>query len=578
MTWTFTPGSERVLAAAAAWRSCDDRDELGAPELLLGLLAEAECRAAGMLLARGIDTDVVLQKWPALRPTARTVTKDRDLSPDVDAAFHEAINRLWDYPPPLALATEFILLGLVGAAGEASTWLREQGFNADQLEQQIHLLYGHETEALPLPVEVDDDGVEDAARATGDARDSGPDRTSGEIVGSKAARGSAGASPSRSTVGGANITVPGMPSVASVPLPAVPLARVLDAAANRAREGLRVVEDYARMVLNDAHLTSELKHLRHDLHTALEPLSRQALLASRDTVGDVGTRITTQGEMSRPDIGSVVAANWNRLGEALRSLEEYSKVCLPPVAAAVERVRYRAYTLERAIEITGVSRDLLAGVSLCVLIDGRECEAEFASLVDALVVAGVGMLQLRDKRLDDRDLLSRAEILRERTSSRGSLTSSLAGRSRTLSIVNDRPDIAALAGVDGVHVGQEDLPAQAARRIVGPGAIVGVSTHSIEQARAAVLDGANYIGVGPTFASTTKHFSAHTGVELLRQVADEITLPALAIGGINLANVSAVRAAGFSRVAVSAAVAAAADPGAAAHALLETLRAQVATR
>ncbi|HEY2840661.1 MAG TPA: thiamine phosphate synthase [Pirellulales bacterium] len=556
MAWSFTPGSERVLAAAAAWRSCDDRDELRAPELLLGLLAEAECRAAAMLQARGIDADAVLRKWPSLRPTARAATKSRDVSPDVDAAFHEAVNRLWDYPPPLVLATEFILLGLVASPGEISSWLREQGFDPDQLEQQIHGLYGHEKGPLPVVVEEEEIAAES--------------RAPNEVAAPSAAPGSAGASPSR------NVELPNLAVGPSVPLPEVPLARLLDAAANRAREGLRVVEDFARMVLDDAHLTRELKHLRHDLQTALEPLSRQALLASRDTAGDVGTRITTPGEMDRPDIGSVVAANWNRLGEALRSLEEYSKVCLPPVAAAIERVRYRAYTLEKAIEIAGASRDRMAGVSLCVLIDGRASEAEFVRLVEALVAAGVPMLQLRDKRLDDRELLARAQILRDRTS-QSSLANSIASRPRTLCVINDRPDIAALVGADGVHVGQEDLPARAARRIVGPGALVGVSTHSIEQARAAVLDGANCIGVGPTFASTTKHFAEHTGVELLRQVAAEITLPALAIGGINLENVSAVKEAGFSRVAVSAAVSGAVDPSAAAHALLQKLRAPITT-
>lgn len=566
MAWSFTPGSERVLAAAAAWRSCDDRDELGAPELLLGLLAEAECRAAALLQARGIDTDAVLRQWPALRPTARATTKHRDVAPDVDAAFHEAINRLWDYPPPLALATEFILLGLVAAQGETSAWLREQGFDPDQLEQQIHSLYGHESGPLPLPMEADEDSVVESLSAENVVRAARGSEDTPSVVASSAAHGSAGASPSRDALSSVDSRNP------SVPLPAAPLARVLDAAANRAREGLRVVEDYARMVLDDTHLTRELKRLRHDLQAALEPLSRQALLASRDTTGDVGTRITTQGEMLRPDIGSVVAANWHRLGEALRSLEEYSKVCLPPVAAAVERVRYRAYTLEKALEVTAASRDLLAGVTLCVLIDGRANEAEFSALVDSLVAAGVGMLQLRDKRLDDRELLNRAEILRQQTS-QASLASSLSGRPRTLCIVNDRADIAALVGADGVHVGQDDLPPRDARRIVGPAALVGVSTHSIEQARSAVLDGANYIGVGPTFASTTKHFAEHTGVELLRQVAAEITLPALAIGGIRADNLAAVQAAGFTRVAVSAAVAAAADPTAAAHELLHALRA-----
>ena len=135
--------------------------------------------------------------------------------------------------------------------------------------------------------------------------------------------------------------------------------------------------------------------------------------------------------------------------------------------------------------------------------------------------------------------------------------------SGTLFIMNDRPDLAVLADADGVHVGQDELSVKDARRILGPRGLVGVSTHSLEQARAAVLDGADYIGVGPTFPSGTKQFAEFTGTELLRAVADEIRLPAFAIGGITPTICREVLAAGFTRIAVSGAVmTAAADPAA----------------
>jgi thiamine-phosphate pyrophosphorylase len=129
-------------------------------------------------------------------------------------------------------------------------------------------------------------------------------------------------------------------------------------------------------------------------------------------------------------------------------------------------------------------------------------------------------------------------------------------------IVNDRPALAVLAKADGVHIGQEDMAVKDARTIVGDGAIVGVSTHSVEQARQAVLDGADYIGVGPTFPSGTKDFEHLPGVGLLRAVAAEIRLPAFAIGGITPQNLSDVLAAGFGRVAVSGAITAAIEPAA----------------
>jgi thiamine-phosphate pyrophosphorylase len=340
----------------------------------------------------------------------------------------------------------------------------------------------------------------------------------------------------------------------------VALLRLIDAAANRAREGLRVVEDYVRMVLDDRYLTSELKGLRHELSAALSGFSNSDLLAARDTLGDVGTTISTEAEFTRANLGTVAAANWKRLQEALRSLEEYTKVIKPAVAATLERLRYRSYTLERAVVTVRNSVARLAAARLCVLLDGRASEAEFVHLVDELVNAGVGMIQLRDKKLADADLLERAKRLCER-----------ALRSDVVVIINDRADIASLGGADGVHVGQDDLPIRAARSIVGSQALVGCSSHSLEQARQAVFKGANYIGVGPTFPSTTKSFDAFTGVELLREVAAEIRLPAFAIGGVNLENLESVIEAGFSRVAVSGAVVAATDPAAAARKFVERL-------
>ena len=197
---------------------------------------------------------------------------------------------------------------------------------------------------------------------------------------------------------------------------------------------------------------------------------------------------------------------------------------------------------------------------LYVLIDGRGGPEEFTRLASSLIEAGVPALQLRDKRLDDRTLVARARALRDLT--RGS---------NTLLVINDRPDIAALVQADGVHVGQEELPVGQARRLIHGGALVGLSTHSLEQAREGVLLGADYLGVGPVFPTRTKPFARFPGLELLRAVAAEIRLPWFAIGGIGMENIDDVLAAGARRVAVSSAVCDAANPAAAARQLLERL-------
>lgn len=336
--------------------------------------------------------------------------------------------------------------------------------------------------------------------------------------------------------------------------------RIVDANANRATEGLRVVEEYVRFHLDDQHLCRLCKHLRHDLTAVLGGISAADRLAARDTQRDVGTEVVADSEYRRDGLSDVVRASFGRIEQSMRCLEEYSKVLSSQLAADIEPLRYRAYTLERAIATTTCSRSRLADVRLYVLIDGRTSAKEFVELAGGLAESGVDAIQLRDKTLEDHELVHRARILRGATGDR-----------HTLFIVNDRPDVAVLADADGVHVGQEDLSVKDARKIVGAGRLVGVSTHSLQQAREAVVDGADYIGCGPTFASSTKEFERFAGLEFLRSVGQEIGLPAFAIGGIGRHNVQEVISVGFSRIAVSGAVVNADNPAAEAAALLEEL-------
>jgi thiamine-phosphate pyrophosphorylase len=325
--------------------------------------------------------------------------------------------------------------------------------------------------------------------------------------------------------------------------------RILDANRNRCLEGLRVVEDYVRFVWNDRHLVRLCKELRHELVSVFACLPQDCLQASRDTRRDVGTNVTTPSEFQRANAESVLAANWSRVQQSLRCLEEYSKVVAPPASPALEALRYRTYSLQRAMTMLTTSVERLAAAQLYVLIDGRSTEAEFRAQVMMLIEAGVDVLQLRDKKLSDRELLARGHLLRDLTRACG-----------VLCIMNDRVDLAAMVRADGVHLGQDDLPLQEARSALGCEALIGISTHSIEQARAAVLDGANYMGCGPTFPSATKSFEAFPGLDFLRQVRQEIRLPAFAIGGIGPDNVTRVCETGFCRVAVSHGVVQAADP------------------
>lgn len=328
--------------------------------------------------------------------------------------------------------------------------------------------------------------------------------------------------------------------------------RTIDANFNRAVEGLRVVEDHARFVLGDAFLSRECKALRHDLTSALSGIDpHNVRLVCRDTLGDVGTSISTPQEAERHSAQELAAANWQRASQALRVIEEFAKL-ISSAATSFEQLRYRSYTLAKAFAVNERSRTIWEGRHLYMLIDGGPSEAAFAATARELIPAGVHVLQLRDKHLDDRQLLERAKQLRR-------LIDEAPPDQRPLFIMNDRPDIAILARADGVHVGQEELPVSEVRRLVGPVMQIGVSTHSLEQARAAVLAGADYLGCGPTFASETKSFADFPGLPFLRQLAAEIALPSFAIGGITADNLAQVLATGMTRVAVSGAILTAAD-------------------
>lgn len=334
--------------------------------------------------------------------------------------------------------------------------------------------------------------------------------------------------------------------------------RILDASFNRAQEGIRVVEDYARMVLDDGFLSRSLKQLRHDLTAACQPIDLAGRLQSRESEIDVGRDVHTESEYQRADDTSLLRSNMSRVQQALRTIEEFSKSAFPSVVAGVEQLRYRSYTLEKAIFNTRFNVDRLQQAKLYVLLDaGGETGPEFPklkSLVSALVEANVDLIQLRDKSLGDRELVAAGRVIGELTRDRS-----------TRWIMNDRIDLAFAADADGVHLGQDDLSVHDARRILRSGKLVGLSTHSIDQAREAVLLGADYIGVGPVFPSQTKSFDEFPGIDLVRSVCGEIALPSFAIGGVAASKLDSLRAAGCQRVAVGSSICNANDPAAAAR-------------
>ncbi len=344
--------------------------------------------------------------------------------------------------------------------------------------------------------------------------------------------------------------------------------RLIDAAANRAIEAARVLEDLARFCVDDAECTGGYKSIRHELVTALAALPVGAREANRDLVGDVGTTLEGSHESSRANLSEVARANASRLVEALRSLEEGSKVFSPAVleASAFERLRYRAYTLNATLTLRLASSEARQW-RVCVLLTTSMCKRPWVEVLGAALAAGADCIQVREKHMTTAELVAHTRAVVEIVRNTG--RSGAEGVPASV-IVNDRLDVALAATADGVHLGADDLAIADARAIAGSALLIGATAHCATEARAAIHAGADSCGVGPMFASQVKPGLAPSGVQWMAEFASLWPrVPHLAIGGITPVNAPQLRDAGCRGVAVCDAVCSASDPGAVVAGLCE---------
>lgn len=317
--------------------------------------------------------------------------------------------------------------------------------------------------------------------------------------------------------------------------------RILDANLDRAREGLRIIEEWCRFGLHQTESTQQVKHLRQRLatwHTA-------EIRAERNTPADPGTRLSHPQEESRLSVQQVLQANFCRTQEALRVLEEYGKLISPEMGADCKQMRYQVYTLESSL--AGYQRYQRLQQAQSYLV--TSAHERLLETVEAALAGGIAVVQYREKTLDDCDRLQIAQQLKL-----------LCHRYSALFIVNDRVDLALAADADGVHLGQNDLPIEFAREILGANRIIGRSTTNPDQMQQAIAAGADYIGVGPVYATPTKPDKPAVGLDYVSYAAAHATVPWFAIGGISVDNLNEVLDAGAERVAVVRAIMAAEQP------------------
>ena len=314
------------------------------------------------------------------------------------------------------------------------------------------------------------------------------------------------------------------------------IAQLIDANLDRAREGLRVMEDWCRFGLKRNDFSKKIKDWRQQLGSHHLNVYKKARLTAEDP--GIGLSHPLQKKRSNPE--DIFIANSSRVQEALRVVEEFTRITNPKLSEVASNIRYETYEIEIKIlnANEGINkRNILRDCSLYLITSNRD---NLKDIVLQSLKAGVKLVQYRDKLLKDNEKVNQAKYL-----------ACLCKKYKSLFIVNDRIDIALAVDADGVHLGQDDMPMRIARSILGPEKIIGRSTHCLEDIKNAEEEGSDYIGIGPIFPSKTKDKLEPIGIDYLKKALNKTLLPAFAIGGINNSNIKKFNQLNNVRIAVS---------------------------
>ena len=315
------------------------------------------------------------------------------------------------------------------------------------------------------------------------------------------------------------------------------ILRIIDANINRLMEGLRVIEEVARFILDDTKLTWEIKSLRGKVKEGVLLISKgDDLVSKRDSASDVGKNMYPASEADRTGISKIITSNVKRAEEAARVLEEFGKMADKDAGRVFKSVRFELYTIEKELTnlLSTVDRRYL-DFDLYVVTDpdvlGKRSPVE---AVKAAIKGGAKVVQLRDKKASIGQYYKWA-----------SLIAPVCKKAGVTFIANDYLDVCMAVDADGIHLGQDDIPVHVARKLLGNGKIIGLSTHSFDQAMKGIRSGADYISIGPIFSTASKPNTKPLGLDLLKKIKPAIKrssnpIPFVAIGGINMDNISKV--------------------------------------
>lgn len=302
--------------------------------------------------------------------------------------------------------------------------------------------------------------------------------------------------------------------------------RIIDANINRVSEGLRVLEDIARFVFDSSNLSKSLREIRHKVRKSFNDSN---LIYYRNSANDLGLNISQNTAVDKKEnLNQLIEANFKRVQEGLRSIEENLKILGKyPESKLYESLRFESYDLEKSFLV----RKIFPNTDIYGIL-GEEFSLGRSNIqvVEEMIKAGILIIQYREKNKSKYEKYRECKAIRNLTKD-----------NNVFFIINDDIDIALSVKADGIHIGQDDIPIEEIKKIA-PNIVIGLSTHNETQAKEAVKKGADYIGVGPIFnTSTKKDVEKSEGLKYLKWVSENVSIPYVAIGGIKETNILEVK-------------------------------------
>ena len=321
--------------------------------------------------------------------------------------------------------------------------------------------------------------------------------------------------------------------------------QIIDANLDRAREGLRVLEDWARFGLSKEDSVKIIKNYRQILGKNHLEIYKKA----RNYIEDPCKGLSHEEQIKRKTPEKIISSNSARVQEALRVIEEFSRIHDQKLSKIASEIRYEIYNIE--VELLNLSKrknseKIIQENDLYAITDHKE---NLYELIEDILIGGVKIIQHRFKTGTDKDHLEEAIKIKQ-----------LCEKYNSLFIVNDRIDIALASNADGIHLGQDDLDLRTARKLLGNSKIIGISANNEIDIANAIKDCCDYIGIGPVFETSTKMDKEPLGLEKINKLTKDIKIPWFAIGGINKKNISHLKNYGFRKIAMVSELMNADDP------------------